>query len=444
MRPYIIQPGGDLRLKLHPGQLEAFDSQKRFVFVLAGTQGGKTSFGPLWILNEIRNCGEGDYIVATSTFKLFKLKLLPEILNLFCNSLEIGRYWRGDHVIELRENLTGKFWAKRSDDPMWGRIILTSAQQKGGIESATAKAAWLDEVGMDIFGLDQWDAVQRRVSIAQGRILGTTTLYNRGWLKQQIYDRWKLGDPEIEVIQFDSMMNPAFPKAEFERMRARAPEWKFNMFYRGKFDIPAGLIYGVFEDERDAIDPKTVDMNQAFPRHLGADFGPVHFGMLHLMTRPGPNGPEYVVYDEYLQGNKDIKDHVAYHKNQVAGTNFQGGYGGIKAEEQWRREFNLWGGDLALPAVTDYEVGIDIVYGVMKNHRLKVTKNCRRLLSEIGEYSRELDPNDEPTAKVKDKSKYHLLDCLRAVLSSIAKFDYEEASGITVKGGVAKTEEREV
>lgn len=32
------------RLELHKGQTEAYDSQRRFVFVVAGTQSGKTSF----------------------------------------------------------------------------------------------------------------------------------------------------------------------------------------------------------------------------------------------------------------------------------------------------------------------------------------------------------------------------------------------------------------
>jgi hypothetical protein len=37
---------GELKFNFHPGQLRAWDSDKRFILVLAGTQGGKTSFGP--------------------------------------------------------------------------------------------------------------------------------------------------------------------------------------------------------------------------------------------------------------------------------------------------------------------------------------------------------------------------------------------------------------
>ena len=37
--------------------------------------------------------------------------------------------------------------------------------------------------------VQSWEAVLRRLALYQGRVLGGTTLYNLGWLKQQIYDR---------------------------------------------------------------------------------------------------------------------------------------------------------------------------------------------------------------------------------------------------------------
>lgn len=37
---------GQIQLDFHPGQARAWLSKARFVFMLAGTQGGKTSFGP--------------------------------------------------------------------------------------------------------------------------------------------------------------------------------------------------------------------------------------------------------------------------------------------------------------------------------------------------------------------------------------------------------------
>ena len=100
--------------------------------------------------------------------------MLPEMRTVYERVLGIGRWWAGDKVIELRDPKRG-FLAKRSDDPMWGRIILRSASAGSGLESATAKAAWLDECGQDNFVLEDWNAVQARLSLHEGRCLGTTT-----------------------------------------------------------------------------------------------------------------------------------------------------------------------------------------------------------------------------------------------------------------------------
>ena len=133
---------GEVNLNLHPGQLRAWDAPERIVAVLAGSQSGKTSFGPAWLWHEIENTarpeGGNDYIAATSTYDLFKLKMLPALRDWFEHKLGTGRYWSGDRIIELADP-TGRFWARRADDRMWGRIILRSAESGGGLESATAR-----------------------------------------------------------------------------------------------------------------------------------------------------------------------------------------------------------------------------------------------------------------------------------------------------------------
>ena len=54
LTPYTIRGDGGLQLDFHRGQWEAWDAKERFVAVLAGTQGGKTSFGPHWLYREIK------------------------------------------------------------------------------------------------------------------------------------------------------------------------------------------------------------------------------------------------------------------------------------------------------------------------------------------------------------------------------------------------------
>jgi hypothetical protein len=50
--------GVDFYYNFHEGQQRAYDSPKRFILVLAGSQGGKTSFGPLWLAQEIDRRGD--------------------------------------------------------------------------------------------------------------------------------------------------------------------------------------------------------------------------------------------------------------------------------------------------------------------------------------------------------------------------------------------------
>ena len=101
-----------LKLHFHAAQLEAWDSQRRFIFLIAGSQSGKTSFSPWWLWREIQRCGSGDYLAVTATYDLYKLKFLPEIRQVFETLLGEGRYWSGDQVMELKDPVSGKFLAK--------------------------------------------------------------------------------------------------------------------------------------------------------------------------------------------------------------------------------------------------------------------------------------------------------------------------------------------
>jgi len=261
---------GKATLNLHRGQEQAWDSEKRFIFVIAGTQSGKTTFGPWWLFREIERRGAGDYLAVTATYDLFKLKMLPEMEQVFCEWLPGWSFQKSERVI--------------INDAQDTRIILRSAHTPGGLESATAKAAWLDECGQDDFRLDSWEAVQRRLSLHQGRVLGTTTPYNLGWLKTQVFDKWRDGNENFDVIQFKSIMNPSFPVEEYERARGSLPDWKFRMFYDGEFTRPAGMIYSDFDYSIHAIQPRQLD--PSWPRYVGIDFGANNTAVLWLAQHP--------------------------------------------------------------------------------------------------------------------------------------------------------------
>lgn len=418
-----------LNVNLHDGQFRVLESKARFVAMLAGTQSGKTTFGPLWLDQEIRRTAKdgeyNDYIAVTANYKLYQRKMLPEMLRYFCYELGIGKFWAGSMIIELSLNLIpGNFKAKNVNDEMWGRIILCSAESPAGLESATAKAAWLDEAGHPDFKRIAWEATQRRLSLFQGRALFTTTLYEWGWLKLEVYDRWEAGDLDYDIIQFDSIKNPAFPKEEYERAERTLPPWKFDLFYRGRYSKPAGLIYDCFNEQICKIPRFEIPDN--WPRYIGHDFGPVHTAAIWYAQEPA-TGYLYL-YREYLSREKmTAQGHVSEWKRLSEGEPIRrrsGGAGGSQsADEGWRNAYALAGWPIAEPLVREVELGIDRVYAWHKTNRLYIFDDLYDYLAEKVSYSRELDENYEPTDKIKDKPRYHLMDAERSLLSDFQPVD---------------------
>jgi hypothetical protein len=395
----VRQTNGKLTLGLHPGQTQAWDSQARFTFVVAGTQSGKTSFGPWWLAREIDRAGDGDYLAVTATYDLFKLKMLPEMLRTFTGILG-GWIWQAsDRVLYKGES----------------RIVLRSANAPGGLESATAKAAWLDECGQDEFSLSAWEAVQRRLSLSRGRVLGTTTPYNLGWLKKEVYDRWRAKDPDYRVIQFKSTMNPSFPMEEYRRAKATLPAWKFNMFYNGEFTKPAGMIYDCFEDEIHIVRP--IPLPPEWPRYFGNDFGAVNNASVWIAENPNNN--TFYLYRERKAGSLSTNEHVGAICELEEGEHIVARAGGAKSEQQQRWDWSAAGMSVQEPIVADVEAGIDRVYALIKAKRLFVFDTCAGVLDEIGTYSRELDDMGQPTEKIKDKETFHFLDALRYCVQHI-------------------------
>ncbi|MCB9436713.1 MAG: terminase [Anaerolineales bacterium] len=423
--------GETLHLNLHEGQQRAWDSEKRIVAVIAGNQSGKTAFTPHWLYREIQRRGAGDYLYVTPTYPLLELKALPEFLRVFEGWLGLGSY-RGNpsrQFVFSADGFTrtfGRAFDERVD--VATRVLFGYATEPESLESATAKAAVLDEAGQGRFKVGAWEAVLRRVGLAQGRVLITTTPYNLGWLKREVYDRWRMGDPTIDVIQFESIMNPAFPRAEFEAARERLPAWKFNMFYRGWFERPAGMIYDCFDEGRHVVERFAIP--EYWRRYVGIDFGGVHTAAVFLAEEP-TTGRLYV-YRIYKAGGRTAKGHVeALVRGEVKARLV---VGGAAAEGQWREEFRAAGLMVNRPEQGDVEVGIDRVYGLLAGDKLAVFGDLRALIDELMGYSRVLDDNQEPTEQIEDKETYHLLDALRYIGGSVGYGARATVRMVTARG----------
>lgn len=409
-----------MELHFHANQWRAWDSEKRFITVLAGTQGGKTSFGPHWLYREICWRGAGDYMVVTPTYPLLEKKAMPEFRRVFEQALRLGKYVGGSlHTFTFSEEGELRTFGAKQDKRT--TVMFGHAQDPDSLESATAKAAWLDEAGQKKFKLGSWEAILRRLSIHLGRVLITTTPYNLGWLKQKLWDPWMAANkdhPEIDVIRFRSIDNPVFPRSEYERARRDLPLWKFDMFYNALFTRPAGLIYDCI-DEATQIIPR-FSIPSSWQRYLGLDFGGVNTAGIFYAEEPGTH--KLYAYREYKAGGRSAAEH-AYHLLQGEPM-IPVCVGGSGSEDQWRREFRRGGEVTGVmsslpvkePAIKDVEVGIDRVYGANKRGEIIYFDDLEYFLEQKRTYSRELDEAGEPTEKIEDKEIFHLLDAERYII----------------------------
>jgi hypothetical protein len=298
---------------------------------------------------------------------------------------------------------------------MWGRIVLRSAGSGGGLESLTARGAWGDEFGQDTCTLETWEAVLRRLSLYRGRVLLTTTPYNLGWMKRELYDKWEQGDKNVAVINFPSYMNPLFPMEEYERAKASMPLHRFLMFYQGLFAKPAGLIYDCFDDAIHLV--RDFDIPKDWPRYVGIDFGAVNTALIWIAEDIGKG--RFVVYRESLSGGKSTQEHVDEALALAKTENIVLWLGGAGSEDQQRMDWNTAGISVGQPYVSDVEGGIMRPYGLFKTKKLFVMESCRGLLDELGTYKRKLDENGQPTHEIENKRKFHRLDALRYVCTGL-------------------------
>ena len=411
----------------HAGQVRALQSEARTVLVLAGTQGGKTVSGPVWLLREVKKRGPGDYLAVAPTYPLMQKKVLPEFKRLWIEELKLGTYVGGSvkeltaDPVQQAKLLKGTPY-EGDETPI--RVLFGHAQDPDSRESMTAKGAWLDEAGQKKFKLGSYEAIQRRLAIHEGREFVTTTPYYLGWLKTMLHDKAGEIDPvsgrlNVDLIRFRSIDNPTFPLSVWEKAKRELPAWKFNLFYEAIFTRPAGMIYDSFDADKHVT--SRFPIPDSWPRYLGVDFGGLHTAAIFFARNP-ENG-QLVAYAEYFpKAKRSIKEHVAAIK-EIEPRRFNVAAGGAPSEGQWRREYaeNLL--DIERPRIKDVEVGIDFVYAMHRRDNILIFNDLSYYLNEKESYSRELDDQDRPTEKIEDKNDFHLMDAERYIVSQVAESD---------------------
>jgi hypothetical protein len=185
------------------------------------------------------------------------------------------------------------------------------------------------------------------------------------------------------------------------------------MFYRGMYDKPAGLIYDCF-DEGTHVIPRWA-LPKEWPRYVGHDFGPNNTAALWYAQNPLTG--DLWVYRSYHAGGLSAFDHAQKFMVLSEGEMILKRVGGANHEDGWREAFTAAGWPITKPRDREVEVGINRVYGMHQRGKLYVFSDVLEYIDEKLSYSRKLDDDFEPLKEISNKSKFHLMDAERYILS---------------------------
>jgi len=439
----------------HEAQHALWVASSKVVAFVAGTQSGKTVCAPWLTLREIKrkfkNGQPNEHLVASPTFKLMDKKLLPEYKRILCEKLSLGEYIAGDVCIKLSDEgiyrITGQKPATGTSVLIW----FGHAGNPDSLESATYMSAVLDEAGQDSFRAGSYEAVIRRLSINEGTCYILTTPYNRNWFFERIYRKGVVttfketdngfivvhdgagnSDTGITVITCPSIMNPEFPRSEWEFAKSTLADWQFEMMYMGKFTLPAGVIFDSFTDEN--IVPRMPIPNH-WPVFMGVDFGLINTAACMVAEeweRGEPTG-RYFIFGTYLpkdEAGKPIARTARQHIKEIhkmCPRKRPIGYGGSHAESGWRESWAQAGLPLFEPTFNSLWPQINTIWTAFDQKVLLVFDDLSEMIEELRSMSRELDDDDVPIQdRIKDEKKYHRIAALRYIGTRIFRNLYRK------------------
>ena len=347
---------------VHPGQAEILASKARFTAAMAGTGGGKTSCGALWLSQEIRKNPQGSFLIVAPSFNILWSATLPTWQRTVENTDLEGIWKVARYTYEL---------------PTGGKIYLRSADKDNSFEGIQAHAAWLDEGGQ--ISRPAWESILRRVGAKKGRILVTTTPYSFNWLYGEFFERYQAGDNNYFVKQFPSIANPAYPVDEYNRAKASLSPHKFAMFYNGQFQRADGLVFPAIHD-------CVVDADQ-LPSG-GRLFGSSDWGF----ADPWATLVALLDHDDCLWLVEEVYQRGLTVDEYVGKGYFRSGiqyFGDPSRSDTWktlRRKHGISVKNVKRGA-TSIEYGIELVNSRIKTGRLKIIRGAvRSLLQECETY----------------------------------------------------------
>jgi phage terminase large subunit len=395
-------------LKLHKYQTKVFNSTARFIGAISGIRGGKTTVGAAWLCERIyqdwKDGKRGDYLIVAPTNNVLSQATLPKFKEFFPKDWGV---WKEQPKSYFQLNWNRKTPdGKETNEPC--RIFVRSMDDPNAIEGMEAHAIWADEVGF--MKNAAWLALRGRTSITQAPILMTSTPYSMNWFFTEIYQRWKSGNKDYDVIQWGSGENPAFPAEELEAAKKELPKEMFERRYMGKFTRLEGLAYPEFDEDEHIVEPFAIPSKGLV--FAGADFGYNNPNAIVYIWEE-PEKKIYYVFKEFYKSKVLLKD-VAYSIQKVGPSYVLADTQAAQNIAELRRFYGLHS---IKPADKVKDIGIERIRTLLIEKRLKFFKTVTNTIEEIKAYHYAPPKMDgTSTEKLVDKDN-HAMDALRYAFS---------------------------
>lgn len=376
---------------LHKFQQEAIDDHlSRYIFMIAGSGGGKSSFAPIWIYERMASRANSLVMFVEPTFKMLNNIAIPKVIEFFKGTPAEGEF--------IAKTMT--YHSKMGD------ILFISADKPDLMEGLHVDFIVADEIGQ--YKRRAWVVLSNRITMKDGQLLGITTPYNLGWLYREPYQEWKKNRVAhhggYHFIQFASTANPAISKEDIEQKRHEMSAAEFSMRYEGEFAQARGLVYALPDGMVMAV-PEPGPNDEVF---VAIDFGfgdPTVFLYYYIKDKMFYFFKEYVanatLYEEHVSNNLPL--FIKYNIRNVFydPSNPQGASEMRKCFED-EGLITKWH-----PARNDILDGIRKVKKVIMTKAMYVDEHMSTTLDEFENYV-----FDEKDGEPKDESN-HTMDCLR-------------------------------
>lgn len=397
-------------------QIQAITSNAPITALITGIQWGKSSSGAVWLKRKIYEDynPNKNFIITAPTYKIMNQSTIPAFL----------KHMEGFGELKKQEAVFEEYGGCK--------IYLRTGTEPDSVVGITdVYAIWGDEAGK--YGKYFWENIQGRSSFKQAPIMLTTTPYSMNWLYSDIFK--KADDKEIKLITADSIENPHFPQAEYDRKKLSMDPRRFKMMYQGSFDKMHGRVYDCFSDKENIID--------AFQLPIGTQyFGGIDWGytdpFVIKVRAITPEGMHYAVSEFYKTG-MTLTDMVIVAKQKQATFGIKMFYAD-PSQPGYIEEFNR-NGITTTGAENDIRVGIDRHYELIRTRKYKVFKNLNPYtLDEYETYHypepEDLGPDDNSKDSLPVDQANHTMDTERYI--TMAKGAFHEKKAPFVPGDETK------